>query len=694
MEPGTFSALLVKRMLTDQAAARASGTVHRGFEDGLGRRFSPATRANEPPLEILCFRHDITDVPAFDFALRERVARLSDLQHPYFARIRKVDRLNDERGTVALMSDGAPGDRLSDVLARVERGGLALDLNAALYLVRQLTSAILVLHKHANVAHGAIAPERLFITPRGRLFVVEYVLGAALEQLKYSRERYWKELRVALPMEAGLPKFDERADLTQIGVVALSLMLGRPLRDAEYPREIETLVASAAAHNSNGARQPLPAGLAEWLRRTIQLDSRNSYRTVVEAQDAFDRALSGNEKFSADAGALDAFLTRYHTLTAPAAVEAQEHVVSEQSEPAAPVQDSEPSQPLQRAGLADISEVPETPESDEDQRVVTPTGKWHHGRTRWIAAGFLLLATTGGVYAARQPFSPAVPAATSGTMTVNTDPPGAAVLIDGINRGLTPLNLSLTAGAHMLVVQANGESRTIPITIAAGAQVSQFLEMPKAASAMGQLQVRSEPAGARISVDGTPMGKTPLTVTDLAPGEHSVTLEGDLGSVTQKVVIQAGATASLVVPLGTPPGAALSGWLSVTAPVVVELYENGQLLGTSGIDRIMLPTGRHEIEVVSEPLGYRETRTVQVAAGRVASMSVTMPKGTVSLNAVPWATVSIDGESVGDTPIGNHLLTIGPHEVVFRNAELGEQRRLIMVTLHAPVRLSVDLTKK
>ena len=71
-----------------------------------------------------------------------------------------------------------------------------------------------------------------------------------------------------------------------------------------------------------------------------------------------------------------------------------------------------------------------------------------------------------------------------------------------------------------------------------------------------------------------------------------------------------------------------------------------------------------------------------------------MPKGTVSLNAVPWATVSIDGENIGDTPIGNFPLTLGPHEVVFRNTELGEQRRVITVTLHAPMRLSVDLTKK
>ena len=89
---------------------------------------------------------------------------------------------------------------------------------------------------------------------------------------------------------------------------------------------------------------------------------------------------------------------------------------------------------------------------------------------------------------------------------------------------------------------------------------------------------------------------------ELAPGQHSVTLESDLGSVTQTVTIEAGVPASLVVPLGATPGAVLSGWVSVNSPVVLELYEQGRLLGTSGIDRIMLPAGKHEIELASAAL--------------------------------------------------------------------------------------------
>jgi hypothetical protein len=677
-------------MLREPAAAPESVGVRRGFEDGLGRRYRPAARLDSNTnLEILCFRHEITDVPAFEFALRERVARLSDFQHPSFARIRKVDRLNGERGTVALLADGAAGDRLIQILADVERTGRVLDLSSALYLVRQLIAAIAALHQHARVAHGAIAPERLFVTPRGRLLVVEYALGAALEQLKYSREQYWKDLRVALPMEAGLFRFDERADLTQLGTVALSLLLARPLRNDEYPQQVEDLVASTRARTAGGANEPLPAALREWLRRTLQLDARNSFRSVFDAQAAFDQVLSENARYSAGPGSLETFMQQYHGSTTTAPVPPSVTSDASAYEPYEPL-------PLPQMDSSEISdEEAHELDDEEDAMRSARSGDRRPGRLKWIVAGIALLAaTTVGLFAARQRFSPAAPPVTTGTMTVNTDPPGAEVEVDGAARGRSPISLALPAGAHTLVIRGHGESRTIPITIAAGAEVSQYLDLPKAGSDLGQLQVRTDPPGARVSIDGTPVGRTPMTIVEIAPGEHAIVLMNDLASVTQKVMIEAGMQASLVVPMAAPPGAVASGWLSVTAPLVVDLQENGRLLGNSGIDRMMLPAGKHEIELVNEHIGYRETRTVQVSPGRTTAISVTLPKGTVSLNAIPWASVSIDGESIGDTPIGNFPLTVGPHEVVFRNAELGEQRRVINVTMRSPVRLSVDLTKK
>ena len=151
-------------------------------------------------------------------------------------------------------------------------------------------------------------------------------------------------------------------------------------------------------------------------------------------------------------------------------------------------------------------------------------------------------------------------------------------------------------------------------------------------------------------------------------------------------------TASLVVPI-TPAASAgpVSGWVSVKAPFTMEIREQGRLLGTTDADRLMITAGRHQLDFVSDALGYRSSRVVQVGPGKVSSLTLDLPQGVVNLNAAPWAEVWIDGRRVGETPIGNLSVSIGPHEVVFKHPQLGEKRQAISVTLGAPLRLSVDM---
>ena len=112
-----------------------------------------------------------------------------------------------------------------------------------------------VIHFH-DEDEGLIAPERLLVAPNGRLVIVEHVLGAAIEQLQYGRDRLWQEFRVAMPPSAGLPRFDHRADVTGLGLVALALILGRPLAADEYPLRIPALPTFEAAPAPAPAAQP------------------------------------------------------------------------------------------------------------------------------------------------------------------------------------------------------------------------------------------------------------------------------------------------------------------------------------------------------------------------------------------------------------------------------------------------------
>jgi PEGA domain len=339
-------------------------------------------------------------------------------------------------------------------------------------------------------------------------------------------------------------------------------------------------------------------------------------------------------------------------------------------------------EPALPAAARVISEVPLDTQA-------TRTLPW---RRRWVAAAAVLVILASVGTGLRLWSPPRAVAEAVGTLVVSTNPPGIPVIVDGQRRGATPLTLELPAGAHRLELATEGAPRVIPFTLTAGSTVSQTIELPKAAPLTGQLVVRSEPPGARVTIDGTPSGTTPATVDQLAPGTHSVTLQTDSSSVTQEVRIEPGATASLVVPMA--PQGVLSGWISVDAPAEVQVYEDTRLLGTSQSDRIMVLAGRHELSIVNETLGYRATRSATVSPGKVSTIRLDWPKGSMALNAQPWADVWVDGEKKGETPIGNFSLPIGTHEVVFRHPELGERVVRATVTANTPARVSVDMRKQ
>ena len=269
-------------------------------------------------------------------------------------------------------------------------------------------------------------------------------------------------------------------------------------------------------------------------------------------------------------------------------------------------------------------------------------------------------------------------------------------LVDGQpRRAPTPLTVTLPGGSHVVELRGGREPRSIPVTITAGTESAQYIELPRTGPTSGQLQVRTEPSGAEVQVDGVPHGTSPTLIPDLAPGEHTVELSSDFGSVRHSVTIESGVTASLVVPLSASDGAPVSGWISMSTPIDIQLFENDRLLGTSQSDRIMVAAGRHELR--DRQRGARLSRDAHRAGGGRpggAREKSDVPSGIMALNAVPWAEVWIDGEKVGETPIGNLAVPLGSHEVVFRNPDLGEERHTAVVTLKEPTRLSVDLRKK
>ena len=289
--------------------------------------------------------------------------------------------------------------------------------------------------------------------------------------------------------------------------------------------------------------------------------------------------------------------------------------------------------------------------------------------------------------------SPAPVAVNESSVTIKSHPEGAMVLIDGKARGKTPLRLSLPVGKHSVELRNGGASRTLPLDVEAGVAATQYIEIASAAripTGVGGLEVLSEPAGARVVVDGVTRGHTPLTISNLTAGNHRVTLTSRNGTFNRVVTIAPNATATVVASLA--PTTVSVGWVVIESPLELQVFEEGRRLGT-GLDRIMIPAGSHTLELVNDQYSYRATTTVEVTAGATTTAKIDVPLGRLSVNATPWAEVLIDGRSVGTTPLAHLSVPIGLHEIVWRHPQFGTRRQVVSVTAEQPVRLGMDFSQ-
>jgi hypothetical protein len=193
--------------------------------------------------------------------------------------------------------------------------------------------------------------------------------------------------------------------------------------------------------------------------------------------------------------------------------------------------------------------------------------------------------------------------------------------------------------------------------------------------------VSTDPPGAQVLLDGARAGKTPVTLSKLKPGRHTLVLQGSAGTITKTVAVKAGET--VLVSEGI-----FSGWLAVFSGIPLNIYVGGQLRGTTEDGQLMLSAGAHAVELVNERLNYRETKNFTIEPGQVVTYSIALPTSVIRINGPEGTEVSIDGATAGRTPLGDLPVTIGTHEVVGTSPAMGQRRESIEVKLGEPAEVT------
>jgi PEGA domain len=575
-----------------------------GQSDGFGDRLLMFDNTNAPSWEILRFKPILAREPRFDAALRERVEQLAGFQLDAFPLVRPIKRLGHDDG-LAVVSTYSGGASLSEALKKPRSAEFALRI------IRQLVPALAALQRVGpGVAHGAVTVDRIILSADGRLMIREHMVGQALDSLEWSAARLWTEFGILVPRSSAAVHIDERTDITQLGVVVLSLLAGRRIGPDEYPDKtvelLDELTLKNHLHNpSNPAKFQ---ALRHWLERALQL-SGQSFTSVHDAEGALVDLQEPGESKGTQA----------------------EQPFRVAPKPALP---EEPAAPMWSAARGLPAPAALTPAAPAPRPKRPPIAIRAAGAVRSRIAGvrsrlaqawrsvpgpvvrlasvvLALLAIAEAIFIGRllttrsaaSAGAPAAAVASSASATAPGDrssaappeaqslgqpaavaslplvvatakvdpklpeirtpqPPSPAVRTGGV-RLSTPIELTVLDGDRVIgssvegpIFAAAGRHEFEFVNSASGYRTRQIVEVKAGqivpftvAVPNGTLNINAQPWAA-VWIDGTAVGETPLGNLSVVPGEHEVVFRHpQLGERRQKTMVRAGAETRVAVNL-------------------------------------------------------------------------------------------------------------------------------------------------
>ena len=258
------------------------------------------------------------------------------------------------------------------------------------------------------------------------------------------------------------------------------MLLGRRLTPDEFPDRLAGLVSSARERHGEDDHA-LSGVFSRWLRRLLQLDG-DGFESPHAAQIAFEEVLASNRRYVTGTGALEAWVEGLaQAVPLPAFVQS----ASAETQ-AAP----EPGAAADLAGPVDASASGSSTEAAGESPSRSP--RVMGLKPRWAAVVLGVLLFQAGVIGWYWSRPAPGPAAGEGELVVTSRPDAAQVIVDGSARGVTPLTVTLSAGAHVVEVRAGtGEPRVIPLMIRANVQTAQYVELQEAVPVPPPVETRA-----------------------------------------------------------------------------------------------------------------------------------------------------------------------------------------------------------
>jgi serine/threonine-protein kinase len=369
-------------------------------------------------------------------------------------------------------------------LAELLRYRTSLDVLSGLRVLAPVAEALDYAHR-AGVVHRDIKPANIMVQPDGRPKLMDFGVARLESSAMTSSGQFFGSPSYMAPEQILGSAITHEADLFSFAVVAYEALTGKRPYQGDSITTIIYKVVNESPALPRTLNPDLPAHFDEAFRRALAKQPTHRYATGME----FVSALAGEDLETSLADLVPEPIPEAKTPTlAPNEVETQAIDL----------------EPARRRRRALVWAVP--------------------------AAACIALVVEIGLLVGTAPAPAAVPEPTAEPAVVlepglvQTEPPGAAVWLDGRDVGRSPVSVGQPEpGVHSMRVELAGHAPTgFEFTVVAGTPPGpwSFSLYPLSAP----LRVTSEPQAALITVDGERLGTAPVDAP-LSPGRHEIRVE-------------------------------------------------------------------------------------------------------------------------------------------------------------------------
>jgi TonB family protein len=412
---------------------------------------------------------------------RREAQAAGNLAHPYITTVFDV---GDDFFVMELL-EGVTLQRLLQQKGRLE-------LAEVLRILGPVAEGLDYAHSKGTI-HRDIKPSNIMILPDGRPKIMDFGVAHLTSTAMTAAGEFVGSPSYMAPEQITSSQASARTDLFSLAVVAYETLTGKKCFDGESIAQIVHGVVNVDPPPPSSLNPTLPPRFDDVFRRSLAKDPSVRFPSGISFVAALGRR-------SADA-AISATI------------------------PLAPFQSEEEPHAVGDVTTHDLRGLPS---GHAPQPAKARFPRWLSDQlTPLLGVGALLLAGAAAVVALRgNAPSPrpaeALPPARPGGIEVATDPVGAQVWVDNTDAGKSPLSLAgVRPGRHAIRVALPGfSSAELALDVPAGgfAVPLRFTLQPVSAI----LQVRSDPEGTEVVIDGQSRGTTPIATISIPPGKHRV----------------------------------------------------------------------------------------------------------------------------------------------------------------------------